>query len=103
MAIRKSSMARADERLTASADGGQLLEVLLKEQLGAKSKFEELKATLPVAKDLKGVMVEAIASLSGSGWPNGLTADEAADRMADVCIGSCIGSGLAHSHSRVIL
>lgn len=80
--VRSKSLAR--ERQAASADGSQLLEGFLKEQSGGKSKYEELKATLPVAKDLKGAVVEAIASLTASGWPNGLTTDEAADRLAEV-------------------
>lgn len=80
--VRSKSAAR--ERLTASTDGGQLLAGFLKEQLEGNSKYAELKATLPVAKDLKGAVVEAIAGLGASGWPNGMTTDEAAERMAKV-------------------
>ncbi len=63
-----------------SGDGDELLADFLAERSGKHSKYEELKATLPVAKDLRGAVVSAIQGLGG----DGLTEDEQAERLAEV-------------------
>ncbi|MEO5917493.1 MAG: hypothetical protein ABIS50_24910 [Luteolibacter sp.] len=47
-------------------DGALLLAAFKKEQSEIKSRYEELKETLPVAKDLKAAAVEAFAKWKGS-------------------------------------
>ena len=67
-----------------SGDGDALLVRFLNERTGKESRYAELKATLPVAKDLKGAVVSAVAGLGGAGWREGLTRDEQAARLAEV-------------------
>ncbi|MEY3896697.1 MAG: hypothetical protein RLZZ214_2217, partial [Verrucomicrobiota bacterium] len=43
-----------------SGDGDALLADFLEERSGLHSRYAELKATLPVAKDLRGAVVSAI-------------------------------------------
>jgi hypothetical protein len=59
-----------------SGDGDALLADFLIERAGLHSRYEELKATLPVAKDLRGALVSAIQGL-------GEVEDES-DRLAEV-------------------
>ena len=67
-----------------TGDGDGLLADFLNERSGKKSRYADLKATLPVAKDLKGAVVSAVAGLGGAEWRNGLTRDERAARVAEV-------------------
>lgn len=71
------------DRQTVSSNGAELLSGFLHEQAEKKSKYEALKASLPVAKNLKGAVVDAIASLDGAGWHAGLTAEEWEDLSAE--------------------
>ena len=80
--VRSKSQTR--DRAASSGDGGQLLTGFLMEQKEKKSKYDELKETLPVAKDLKGAVVAAIDALGGSEWAHNLTEEERADRIAEV-------------------
>lgn len=96
--IRKMEAMAAAERLAApettkisnrdahlpSGDGESLLADFLAEQAGKHSKYEELKATLPVAKDLKSAVVSAIDGLGGADWQDRLTETEQAARLAEV-------------------
>lgn len=59
-----------------SGDGDALLADFLEERAGLHSRYAELKATLPVAKDLRGAVVSAIQGL-------GVMEDESA-RLAEV-------------------
>lgn len=67
-----------------AGDGDELLADFLNERSGKKSRYAELKATLPVAKDLKGAVVSAVAGLGGADWRAGLTREEQAARVAEV-------------------
>ena len=67
-----------------SAEGDALLADFLNERTGKKSRYAELKETLPVAKDLKGAVVSAVAGLGGADWRDGLTRKEQAARLAEV-------------------
>lgn len=67
-----------------TGDGDELLADFLEERAGKHSKFQELKATLPVAKDLRGATVSAIQGLGGGNWRDGLTEDEQEARLAEV-------------------
>lgn len=80
--VRSKSQSR--DRSAGSSDGGQLLAGFLKEQTERKSRYEELKTTLPVAKDLKGALVAAITALGGLDWANGLSDEERSDALAEV-------------------
>lgn len=72
------------DALSPAGDGDGLLADFLNERSGKKSRYAELKATLPVAKDLKGAVVSAVAGLGGANWRDGLTRDEQAARLAEV-------------------
>ncbi len=72
------------ERLTDAGDGDDLLIDFMKQRAGKHSRYEELKATLPVAKDLKGAVVSAIDGLGGGDWRDGLTEAEQESRLAEV-------------------
>ena len=63
-----------------AGDGDDLLADFLAERSGKYSRLEELKATLPVAKDLRGAVVSAMAGLGGGN----LTEDERTARLAEV-------------------
>ncbi len=67
-----------------TSDGEGLLADFLNERTGKKSRYADLKATLPVAKDLKGAVVSAVAGLGGADWRSGLTRDGQAARVAEV-------------------
>ena len=67
-----------------AGNGEQLLAGFLKEQADKKSGYEELKATLPVAKDVKTAAMAAITGLGGPDWADGLTGDERETRLAEV-------------------
>jgi hypothetical protein len=67
-----------------SAEGDALLAGFLNERTGKKSRYAELKETLPVAKDLKVAVVSAVAGLGGADWRDGLTRKEQAARLAEV-------------------
>lgn len=69
---------------SSSGDVDGLLADFLNERSGKKSRYAELKATLPVAKDLKGAVVSAVAGLGGADWRDGLTREEQAARVAEV-------------------
>ena len=78
-----TKLAGRDEQAPAG-DGDELLADFLNERSGKKSRYAELKETLPVAKDLKGAVVSAVAGLGGANWRDGLTRDEQAARFAEV-------------------
>ncbi len=65
-------------------DGDELLADFVAERSGKHSKFQELKATLPAAKDLRGAVVSAVEGLGGGDWRNVLAADEQEARLAEV-------------------
>lgn len=67
-----------------AGDGASLLADFLEEQSGKKSRYEELKATLPMAKDLRGAVISAVEGLGGRDWKNGPSADQQTDRLAEV-------------------
>jgi hypothetical protein len=69
---------------SSSAEGDALLADFLNERTGKKSCYAELKETLPVAQDLKGAVVSAVAGLGGADWRDGLTRKEQAARLAEV-------------------
>ncbi|MES2661083.1 MAG: hypothetical protein V4689_20845 [Verrucomicrobiota bacterium] len=79
--VRSKSSSR--ERPLIAGDGPLLMAGFLKEQKEGKSKYEELKATLRVAEDLKGACVAAIAGLSGGEGHPDRTPDEWAARIAE--------------------
>lgn len=68
----------------ASGEGDALLADFLNERSGKKSRYAELKETLPVAQDLKGAVASAVAGLGGADWRAGLTQKEQAARLAEV-------------------
>lgn len=67
-----------------SANGEALLADFREERSGMHSRYAELKATLPVAKDLKGAVISAIEGLGGADWRAGLAEDEQAAQLAEV-------------------
>lgn len=67
-----------------SGDGDELLADFVAARSGKHSKFQELKATLPVPKDLRGAAVSAVQGLGGGSWRVGLTDDEQEARLAEV-------------------
>ncbi len=78
-----TKLADRDEQ-SPSDDGDGLLADFLNERSGKKSRYAELKTALPVAKDLKGAVVSAVAGLGGADWRSGLTREEQAARVAEV-------------------
>ncbi|MGL4401412.1 MAG: hypothetical protein ACRCXD_16225 [Luteolibacter sp.] len=73
-----------DRGQVSSDEGDALLADFLNERTGKKSRYAELKETLPVARDLKGAVVSAVAGLGGADWRKGLTRKEQAARCAEV-------------------
>lgn len=67
-----------------SGDGDELLADFVAERAGKHAKFQELKATLPVANDLRGAAVSAVQGLGGGNWRDGLTDDEQEALLAEV-------------------
>jgi hypothetical protein len=67
-----------------AGDGDALLADFLDEQSGRSSRYQELKATLPVAKDLRGAVISAVEGLGGADWRLGLSEGEKAARLAEV-------------------
>ncbi|MES2924356.1 MAG: hypothetical protein V4819_22585 [Verrucomicrobiota bacterium] len=67
-----------------SGDGDELLADFVAERSGMHAKFQELKGSLPAAKDLRGAVVSAVQGLAGADWRDGLTDDEQEARLAEV-------------------
>ncbi len=72
------------EGAATAGNGNELLADFLDERSGRRSRYAELKATLPVARDVRGAVISAVEGLGGANWASGLTQAEQADRLAEV-------------------
>lgn len=79
--LRTKSSSRQRE-LTDSGDGPRLLAGFLKEMRDEKSLYEQLKATLPAAADLRGASLAAISAWNEGSWNEKLTNEEQTDLLA---------------------
>lgn len=80
----QSKSTSRQRQTTNSGDGPVLLAGFLKEMRDTKSKYEEMKATLPVAEDLKGASVTAISALEEGTRLGNFTEEDWASRIAEV-------------------
>ncbi len=82
--LQASAKSSTRDRQESTGDGEALRAGFLQEQTDSSSKYEELKKSLPVADDPKAAALAAIAALGGPEWRDGLTAEEQANRFAEV-------------------
>lgn len=70
-------------QVTGPGDGPLLLAGFLKEIRETRSKYQQLKTTLPVAEDLKSATIAAIAAFEEGNQREDLTEEERASRLAE--------------------